>query len=116
MCNKRAAVRISKSYENPSKLYYYCKYEQCNFFRFWYPGRSDFEGGSWFDNVGNNSDQWHEIVDKIDDLEQQMSEMNAMMKQIMCQRFGRINCRMLVVLILVLFIFYFHIMLAHYYK
>lgn len=55
-CNKKAAVKIFESRDNPNKLYYYCRYDECSFFRFWYPSEYDFNGSALFvegENVEN---------------------------------------------------------------
>lgn len=43
MCNKKAAIKVFESRDNPNKHFYCCKYNECSYFRFWYPSDHDFK-------------------------------------------------------------------------
>ncbi|KAK9221676.1 hypothetical protein WN944_010104 [Citrus x changshan-huyou] len=48
-CRVRAAVQISKTEDNPNKLFYNCPYDVCDFFQWWCPEPSDFDNGAFFE-------------------------------------------------------------------
>ncbi|KAH9744550.1 Geranylgeranyl transferase type-2 subunit beta 1 [Citrus sinensis] len=69
-CKVRAAVRISESKDNANKLFYCCPFNECGYFRWWYPSPNDLNNialleGPRVDTVRRGS---------VDD-QQQMQEM-----------------------------------------
>lgn len=61
--NKKCVVCINESQDNPNKLYYYCKYDEFGYFRFWMPNDGDFERN-------------------IKSIQQQISEVHAKLRRI----------------------------------
>ncbi|TXG47750.1 hypothetical protein EZV62_027044 [Acer yangbiense] len=42
-CRKKAAIKISESQKNPSKLFFSCESRKCNFYMFWSPDQDEFQ-------------------------------------------------------------------------
>lgn len=80
-CNKKCAVRISESQDNPNKLYYCCKYDECNYFKFWMPNDSDFQGGLYlYEEQGDNT-QLKEVLKNLICIQQQINEVRAELRK-----------------------------------
>ena len=43
-CGKKTGVKISESFDNPRKLFYFCEKRQCKFFSWWEPDATELLG------------------------------------------------------------------------
>ena len=43
-CGKKAGLKISESFDNPGKLYFFCEKRQCKFFSWWEPDATELLG------------------------------------------------------------------------
>lgn len=62
LCKKKCDVCISESQDNPNKLYYCCKYDECSYFRIWMPNDGDCQSGLCFVKEGGDKHQLKEIL------------------------------------------------------
>ncbi|KAJ4707605.1 hypothetical protein OWV82_021103 [Melia azedarach] len=81
ICNKKAAVKISESRDNPKKPFYCCKYDECLYFKLWSPSENDFDSGAQL--VGDVN---AEIAtnDMLKALRMLTNEINALVKRMQC--------------------------------